>query len=39
MNAEVLLRAVHHRTSALAGLVAVGCVTLRSLSSFKAQNH
>ena len=36
MNAEVLLRAVHHGTLVLA---AVDCVTLRSPSSFKAQNH
>ena len=39
MNAEVLLRAVHHCTLVLAGLAAVDCVTLRSPSSFKAQNH
>ena len=39
MNAEVLLRAVHHRTLVLAGLAVVDCVTLRSPSSFKAQNH
>jgi len=32
MKAEVLLRAVHHRTLVLAGLVAVDCVTLLSLS-------
>ena len=39
MNAEVLLRAVHHRTLVLAGLATVDCVTLRSPSSFKEQNH
>jgi hypothetical protein len=32
MNAEVLFRAVHHRTLVLAGLAAVDCVTLASLS-------
>ena len=39
MNAEVLFRAVHHRTLVLAGLAAVDCVALRSPFSFKAWNH
>jgi len=39
MNAEVLLKAVHHRTLVLAGLAAVDCVALRSPSSFNAQNY
>jgi len=33
MNVEVLCRAVHHRTLVLAGLAAVDCVILRSLSA------
>ncbi len=32
MNAEVTCIAVHHRTLVLAGLAAVDCVTLSSLS-------
>ncbi len=32
MSAEVLFRAVHHRTLVLAGLAAVDCVTLRPAS-------
>ncbi len=32
MNAEVLFRAVHHRTLVLAGLAAVDCVALRPAS-------
>lgn len=32
MEAEVLCTAVHHRMLVLAGLGAVDCVTLRSLS-------
>ncbi len=32
MNAEVTCIAVHHRTLVLAGLAAVDCVTLASLS-------
>ena len=35
INAEVLFRAVHHRTLVLAGLAAVDCGALRSPSSFK----
>jgi hypothetical protein len=33
MNAEVTCIAVHHRMLVLAGLAAVDCVTLASLSS------
>ena len=32
MNADVLFRAVHHRTLVLAGLAAVDCVALRPAS-------
>lgn len=39
MNAEVLFKAVHHRTLVLAGLATVDCVTLRSPSRFNRQNH
>ena len=36
MNAEVLFRAVHHRTLVLAGLAAVDCVILRPASPITA---